>query len=191
MAQFHRQVERRIKKKQQEIEELMAERHKLSHRVTQIDTQIQAAKAAVEAFKETLGLAPRTEDEGGAGAELRAGSLPASAYEVLKAHKSPLHINELLAAMGRQPDRSSRTSLASSLSAYVRKGEIFTRLKPNTFGLVEWSTQQGTPEVPAKPWDIEDGVASDDDEEDAQSPLVIQQHRNGGNDAHTAERGVE
>lgn len=28
-------------------------------------------------------------------------------------------------------------SLASSLAAYVRKGEIFTRPAPNTFGLVE------------------------------------------------------
>jgi hypothetical protein len=39
--------------------------------------------------------------------------------------------------MGKEVTRETRVSLASALSAYARRGEIFTREGPNRFGLFE------------------------------------------------------
>ena len=52
----------------------------------------------------------------------------------------PLHISDLLVALGKETDHDNRAALSGSLSAYVRKHEIFTRPAPNTFGLVEFET---------------------------------------------------
>jgi hypothetical protein len=68
---------------------------------------------------------------------LRPGSAVAKAREaILKAGK-PLHITEILKAIGRPVDKGNRVSLSGSLSGYVKRGEIFTRPAPNTFGLAE------------------------------------------------------
>jgi len=48
-----------------------------------------------------------------------------------------MHITELLEAIGKPGDRMNRSALGGSIAAYVRKGEIFTRPAPNTFGLLE------------------------------------------------------
>jgi hypothetical protein len=44
---------------------------------------------------------------------------------------------DLLKAMGREVNRKNKTGVSGSLAAYVRRGEVFTRPKPNTFGLLE------------------------------------------------------
>jgi len=54
-----------------------------------------------------------------------------------------MHVMDILKAMGREPTRESRASLSSSLAAYVRRGEVFTRSKPNTFGLAEFAASRG------------------------------------------------
>jgi hypothetical protein len=48
-----------------------------------------------------------------------------------------MHLTDILLAMGQEASRANSASLGSSLAAYVRRGEIFTRPAPNTFGLVE------------------------------------------------------
>lgn len=68
---------------------------------------------------------------------LRVGSAVDQARQVILSRKEPVHISALLEALGRDLSRESRASLTSSLAAYVRRGEIFTRPAPNTFGLVE------------------------------------------------------
>ena len=140
MSQFHRQLSRRIKRKEAEIQELENEKRSLRSRTARIESEIQAATAAVEAFKEALSLAPEASSGMAGVTELRKGSTTAKAYEALKDAGEPLHINKLLAAIGREPTRSARTSLSGSIAAYVRRGEIFTRTDPNTFGLVEWAS---------------------------------------------------
>jgi hypothetical protein len=52
-------------------------------------------------------------------------------------HGDPVHITTLLAEIGLEINRDTRASLAGSLAGYVRRGEIFTRPAPNTFGLIE------------------------------------------------------
>ena len=48
-----------------------------------------------------------------------------------------MYLDELLGALGKLVTRETKASLTSSLAAYVRKNEIFTRTAPSTCGLVE------------------------------------------------------
>jgi hypothetical protein len=59
------------------------------------------------------------------------------ARDIILERGHSVHITELLAAMGKEITRETRVSLASALSAYARRGEIFTREGPNRFGLFE------------------------------------------------------
>lgn len=89
----------------------------------------------------------------------------------------PAHVTELLGALGREPTRENRASLSGSLAAYVRKGEMFTRPSPNTFGLIELghenepgATASGDDEPPAH-FGQEKGVASHNADLDEEIPF--------------------
>lgn len=87
------------------------------------------------------------------GSVLRDGSLVAQARKAILRRGKPAHVSDLLTALGRAVTKETRASLTSSLAAYVRRGEIFTRPAPNTFGLVELgrateSAHQTTPTDP-------------------------------------------
>jgi len=125
MAKIRDELQKRIEKKHQEIREL--------------EKQLAAAHAYIEALQDSMKLLPKdtVTTRGAAEQALRPGSAVAKAREaILKAGK-PLHITEILKAIGRPVDKSNRVSLSGSLSGYVKRGEIFTRPAPNTFGLAE------------------------------------------------------
>ncbi len=128
--------ERRITKKQQEIADL--------------EMQIRDAKSYLQALQDSLKFIPRDADSNGAsaGTDLRQGSALSKAREAIKKAGKPLHINELLEAIGKVVDKKSKVSLAGSLSNYARKQKIFTKTAPNTFGLREFdsSTEEQLPE---------------------------------------------
>jgi hypothetical protein len=68
-----------------------------------------------------------------------------------------MHISALLDAIGIQNTKKARVSLVGSLGAYVRKGSVFTRSGPNTFGLIEFeggSERIVQPELPGLPEDF-------------------------------------
>jgi hypothetical protein len=117
-------IEDRIQKKEQEIQEL--------------EMQIREARSYIQALQDVAKLLPRdAEGETSGDVSLRTGSSVADARSaILKAGKS-LHIVDLLKAMGREVNRKNKTGVSGSLAAYVRRGEVFTRPKPNTFGLLE------------------------------------------------------
>src|SRR5688572_13801905 len=123
---FREELQKRIDKKRTEIATLTV--------------RLKEAEIYAQALEDTLKLLPK---ENGDIPELPATSVPLRegtaifrAKEVLQEAGKPLHINELLSAMGKPSDRDNRTALAGSISAYVRRSEIFTRPAPNTFGLV-------------------------------------------------------
>jgi seryl-tRNA synthetase len=119
-----RQVEARIKKKEQEIQSL--------------EEQIKEAKVYVQALQDVLKMFPReTTGAGDAEAMLRAGSSVAQAREAILKHGRAMHVDEILRAIGKEASRVNKTALGGSISAYVRKREVFTRPAPNTFGLIE------------------------------------------------------
>src|SRR5690606_24863685 len=107
----------------------------------------------IQALRDILKLLDK-DDSDSADAEsiLRPGSAVAEARQVILNRSAPVHVNEILEALGREATREAKASLTSSLAAYVRRGEIFTRPAPNTFGLAELgheTTDEDAAEPPA------------------------------------------
>ena len=99
-------------------------------------------------------------------------AVPQAREYLLKAGK-PMHLSKIVEGIGKEPSKENRLSLGGSLSGYVRKGQIFTRPAPNTFGLVEFGDEDGTKEPPPE---FGATVAEDDDvppapEDDIPPPL--------------------
>lgn len=124
LASSRQKIEDRIRKKEAEIQDL--------------EGKIREARAYIQALQDTIKILPR-EDSVSGESVLRAGSKVAMAREAILKAGSPLHISKILESMGREVNRKNRAGLSSSLAAYVRRNEIFTRPSPNTFGLVELS----------------------------------------------------
>jgi len=119
-----KKIEDRIRKKEEEVQHLEA--------------QARDARVYVKALQDVLKMLPReSESAVEAQSTLRVGSAVAIARDIILKRGVPVHIADLLKDMGKDLTRESRASLGSSLAAYVRKGEIFTRPAPNKFGLVE------------------------------------------------------
>lgn len=97
--------------------------------IRSLEQKLQAARVYIQALMDV-----RREVEGDA-SELKAGSMVAMARDAIKRAGKPLHVDEILTAIGRPAE--SKSSLTGSLAAYVRRSEIFTRPGPNTYGLVD------------------------------------------------------
>jgi hypothetical protein len=155
---FRDDLQKRIEKKELEIRDL--------------EKQLAAAQAYLQALQETVRMLPK-EPRGLQTAPsqvLRPGSGVAKAREaILKAGK-PLHITELLKAIGRPVDKNNRVSLSGSLSGYVKRNEIFTRPAPNTFGLIELNHSQMPEDEPPEDF----GVLPDDEPETTGAPAADQ-----------------
>lgn len=159
------ELQKRIAKKEQEIKDL--------------ELRIRDCSAYVLGLQDTLKLLPK-EPSITPELSLRPGSEVAKAREILKAAGKPLHISALLEALNRPVDGKNRAALSGSLAAYVRKGEIFTRPAPNTYGLVEMEQQVGEkpeeepppsfgqdvePEPEEMPWPVDNEEPPPEDEE--------------------------
>jgi hypothetical protein len=99
---------------------------------------------------------PRESSQSSPAESLRPTSIGAKTRQFILGSGKPLHINEILKLLGRETDKNNRVSVSGTLAAFVRKGEIFTRPAPNTFGLVEMNgvnSQGAQPEPP-----IHDGI---------------------------------
>ena len=118
-----RKIEERLRKKEEEIREFEA--------------KIRDARIYVQALQDVLKILPRGSERNVRAGALRPGSSMARVREFILERGRPGHVTELLEALGRPATREARASLSGSLAAYVRKGEIFTRPNPNTFGLIE------------------------------------------------------
>ena len=117
--------------------ERIVEKKKADIRSTEMT--LHAARAALEAYEETLKRLLREETVSHSARELRAGSSVAKAQEAIKRAGKPLRIEEILKAISKPNDKKNRISLSGSLAHYVRNGQIFTRPEPNTFGLTEFN----------------------------------------------------
>lgn len=123
---------RRISRKLQEVAALEQQQSALAQ-------QIGIAKAYAQAMEEALRMAERDAVAPiTTGKSLRRGSGPGKAQKALRQAGQPLHITRLLVEMGLPVNRKTRSTLSSALATYARKGEVFTRTAPNTFGLIEF-----------------------------------------------------
>lgn len=112
-----------IRKKEREIESL--------------EERLKTARVYLHAFRDVLKMLDTAPASGSGAAALKPGSAVAQARDAILRARKPLHITALLGALSKEDNRESRASLASSLAAYARRGEIFIRSAPNTFGLSE------------------------------------------------------
>jgi hypothetical protein len=132
-----KKIEDRLRKKEQEI--------------LGLDDKIKTAKVYVQALKDILKMLDGGHDEAERESTLRAGSAVDLARQVILDRGMPVHMDELLGALGKEATREAKASLTSSLAAYVRRNEIFTRPAPNTFGLFELGHQTISDELPQPP----------------------------------------
>lgn len=121
----------------------MISRQRLEAKIRQKDQEIQGfelsireAKSYLQALQDMLKMLPRNGDVRGPDA-LRVGSDMAKTRDAIRSAGKPLHISEILPAIGKENTKKNRVSLGGSLAGYVRKGAIFSKSAPNTFGLVE------------------------------------------------------
>jgi hypothetical protein len=129
-------LQRLADKKQQEIEELQAE--------------IERAKVYLQAIMDSIKVLPKEINSNGNSARqptLRPGTALAKTRDAILTAGRPLHISEIVSAVGKQQDSKTRLSLAGSIAWYVRRKQVFTRPAPNTFGLIEMgsSSEAATP----------------------------------------------
>ena len=136
-------IRKKIDRKHKELTELRGRRGQIQASLRETDTLIREVNAALAAYEEVLKLAPEDSEDDASERAMRAGSMVALAREALRQHGKPMHVAKLVEALGRSDSHEQRVSLSSSLSAYVRKGQVFSRPEPNIFGLLEW--QQATP----------------------------------------------
>jgi hypothetical protein len=134
-------IEKRIEKKELEMDGYEQE-------IARYRTLVTAAQSYIQALEETLRILPREDGEPIPQPVLRPGTLIYKAREAILAAGKPLHVDDLLKAVGKAVDTDGRGALGGTLSSYVRKQQIFTRPAPNTFGLVELAAQTASKNGP-------------------------------------------
>ena len=79
--------------------------------------------------------------------ELRKGSRLHKIWQILKAHKTPMHINEILNTLGIEPTKENKHSVSGSINRLVRLGSHFAKTDPGTFTLVEYVKSESSDTV--------------------------------------------
>ena len=132
-----------------------------SQEIKDLERQIDMAKAYLQAIQDSIKALPRESSLPQKGEDipldLRPGTLLARAREAIQKNGNPMHIIAILSAIGIENTKKARVSLVGSLGAYVRKGSVFTRPAPNTFGLIEFggnSKSAVQPELAGLPEDF-------------------------------------
>lgn len=120
-------LEKRIKEKEAEINIL--------------ELRLREARAYLQATQDALRLLVKTHGEQKA-IGVRPGSILDQAFNILKEANRPMKIMDLLNALGKEQTHENRQSLVGSVGAYARKGRLFTKTGPNTFGLLEWKRKK-------------------------------------------------
>jgi hypothetical protein len=120
---FRDELQKKIERKRQEIAD--------------IESGLALAKTYLQALEDTMKMAPREEARAEKAFALRAGSALADARDAILRAGKPLHIAELVRAIGKDDTKQNRVSLAGSLGTYAREGKVFTRPGPNVFGVLE------------------------------------------------------
>jgi hypothetical protein len=108
--------------------------------IAELERQLEMSRVYLQAIQDSIKALPREvavhsngEDTA---VELRPGSALARVKEAIGRNGAPMHIVAILSAIGVENTKNTRVSLVGSLGSYVRKGSVFNRPAPNTFGLV-------------------------------------------------------
>jgi hypothetical protein len=116
-------LQRLIDRKQQEVNGL--------------EEKIRESRVYMQALQDAMKSLPREASAASVEPELRPGTAIFKAREAIRQVRQPMHINDLLGAIGKPSTKKNKISLAGTIAWYARKGQIFKRTAPNTFGLME------------------------------------------------------
>ena len=129
---------------------------KKQQEIIQLQEDVERAKVYLQAIQDSIKALPR-EPPNSIGAlgsvTLRPGTILSKAREAILSAGKPLHVNDILTAIGKAPDIKARVSLAGSISWYVRRSQVFTRPAANTFGLREMNSAS---KIEASPIELPD-----------------------------------
>ena len=151
-------IEDRLRKKEQEVRSY--------------EDRIREAKIYVQALRDILKMMDRAvEVEASPDTTLKTGSMIAQARAAIIKKRAPIHVDDLLEALGKEVNRENKASLAGSIAAYVRRNEIFTRPAPSTFGLVELGHETVEDEADEPPPSFGSTPAPDDADDDEEIPF--------------------
>lgn len=144
---FKEDLLRRIDRKKGEIADLQKQ-------IRLAQEYLQALEDVAKSLPKDIASAPPSSSG------LRPGTSLAKARDAIRAAGRPMHVMELLTAVGKGNSRMERAGLSGTISAYVRRGEVFTRTGPNTFGLVDmpFKSEASSSEPQIFPDDPEPGV---------------------------------
>jgi hypothetical protein len=117
-------------------EEVLRKLEKKQQEKQAFEDQARECAIYIGSLQDVLKMLPR-EAEDGKEIVLRHGSQVARARDAIRQAGRPLHVSEILMAIGRGNSKANRLAISGSLAGYVRRGEVFTRPEPNTFGLLE------------------------------------------------------
>jgi hypothetical protein len=126
--------------------------------IATLEKQLLEARAFLSGIEESIKALPR--DPGAGSKMLRPGSKIARTRDAILEAGRPLHLDEILKALGEKLTQEAKMSLGGSLSTYVRRGEVFTRTGPNVFGLVE-------PQRKSRPIQLIPATEEPDDDDDS------------------------
>ncbi|MBP9664223.1 MAG: hypothetical protein KBD94_06340 [Pyrinomonadaceae bacterium] len=105
--------------------------------ISRLEADLIEKRAFLQGLQEAQKLFPKSPQIGKGETVLRAGSDMAKARDFLRSTGRPIHITDILTGIGKENTKQNRLSVSSSLAGYARRGEIFTKSGPNTFGLVD------------------------------------------------------
>ena len=125
---MRRELERKIEKERQKIADLKL--------------QVEKAEAFIQGLQEAVKLLPRDDTSPQL---LRPGSDMAKARDLIRRVVKPLHISEIVEGIGKENTKKTRLSLGGSVAGYARRGKVFKKTAPNTFGLLESSSYDDEP----------------------------------------------
>lgn len=141
------EIEKRLKKKRGEISSLEADVERYEDLIADRKDKIALIESTLQELQSLYNLIPTEADVGGPQpTTFRQNSDGWLVHEILRQVGKPLYVDQILEQLGREIDSDTRGSLAGQLGSYVRKGQVFTRPKPNTFGLREWEVN-GKPRI--------------------------------------------
>ncbi len=156
---LRKEFEKRIERKLEEIAAL--------------EKQLAEARSYLLALEDSMKILSRAGDAAGGEAVLRPGTDLAKARDYLRKVGKAVHVTKIIEGIGKEVNKETRVSLSGSLSNYVRKGLIFTRPAPNTFGLVEFGESEGTADDDDPPLGPPDGFGEEEAEDVVEEAPVV------------------
>jgi hypothetical protein len=154
---MRQEIQKRIKKKQAELK---------SYETKQMMLQgdMEKLRAVISELESILRSLPNEDIEGAkAEREPRFGTDVYRAREALRNAGGPLHISQILQAMGEEPTKAKRSSVSSQIAAYAKANAIFESYGGNTFGLKDYGPRSLRDLVPAGTVFAPDLDSADDD----------------------------